>query len=228
MPKEWRARAARNQKEQCVILGCFKNRTGLANYCAKHKKRIVQYGHPEGRTIHKMWYKREKEEVSKLIAVNIDEHVQLNSCIDAVHRLLLCPYGHFPKDLTAMQIQRIKEAGVTAEDIVTEVAAVWLFAERYPGMLPLDERLTYQIGRSVLKLASTFKFKWRDSGSNCVTNEYDRYTGQDCRDIGRLLRQMLGMLSVSIAAHIVYEEEKAIGKEKEEPELFKSIYNEGA
>lgn len=121
-----------------------KSNKGRSVYCKKHKSALFKYGHPEGRSIRFVEYEREFEEVSLLFRRNKD-HKALKAACDWIEEFVLDaekgvhPFGN-------SDISRVREKGSDFIGILTELAALWVFSQRYPKALEDDIRLTVALG----------------------------------------------------------------------------------
>lgn len=121
-----------------------KSNKGRSVYCSKHKSALNRFGHPEGRPIRFVEYEREFEEVSLLFRRNKD-HKALKAACEWLEEFVtdaekgVHPFGNG-------DIARVREKGSAYIDILTELSAIWVFAQRYPKALEDDIRLTVALG----------------------------------------------------------------------------------
>lgn len=121
-----------------------KSNKGRSVYCQKHKSALFAYGHPEGRPIRFFEYEREYNEVSLLFKRNLG-HKALKAACEWLEEFItdaeknIHPFGN-------SDISRIREKGSEYLDILTELAAIWVFAQRSPKALEDDIRLTVALG----------------------------------------------------------------------------------
>lgn len=129
----------------------LRSNKGRSVYCPKHKLALAKFGHPEGRSIRFLEYEREFEEVSLLFRRNKD-HKALKAACDWLEEFVtdaekgVHPFGNG-------DIARVREKGSDFLGILTELAAIWTFSQRYPKALEDDIRLTVALGIVFFKYA---------------------------------------------------------------------------
>ena len=97
----------------------------------------------------------------------------------------------------AREISRLSNANVSALQVLIEASALFLFSQRNPKSLVDDDRLSYQIGISVLRLAEQFTYT-----NSRGTKAHKKPSGTDRKAIGKHLRESLGLYFFNITAAI--------------------------
>lgn len=140
--KTLEARLIRNGLEQCFTDDCIKPRHGLSRYCSMCKYRRYFYGWSGGRKIKPSEYTTEKRMVAALINMNRDGR-SIGYALDFLDNWL--KYG---LDL----VQGLHDDGVTAEDVLVESGALYLYMRKNPRLIPGWTALTHAIGLNVIRL----------------------------------------------------------------------------
>lgn len=183
----------RNTGKQCKASGCYNPRRNLGGYCKQHYRKAYLYGDPNGKAILTNDYRREIEDVSKLIDDNLEHPAVLasssllQSWLDLALNNKPCICGH--------EVSRVASEA-KALDILKATSALWLYADRNPSRFIDDLSLTYQLGITFLKCA---KYKKTTSFSGKL--QAIPPNGKVRRAIGQNLRNILGLFYVNIASH---------------------------
>lgn len=192
-----------NASKRCNAQGCFHNRRkGVTGYCQPHERARNLYGHPLGKFIRPRDYSAEKAEVTDFV-----EKYQEHPSITVTMKWLKGWLEDAQKGKAmqaAREIYRLADYGVTANDILIETAAIWLYATRFPNRLPDDERLTYALGIGMLSLAPLYNTYQYTNGVEKKRSK--RVPGKARKLIGRQLRSELSILYMRIAERIQEEQ----------------------
>ena len=140
--KTLETRLLKNRLEVCFTDGCNRPRHGLSRYCSMCKYRRYFYGWPGGRKIKPKEYTAEKKMVQALIDKNRDKE----SIKYALNFL-----GQWLKNGFDL-VQGLREAWVTAEQVLVESAALYVYMQRNPRLVPGWTALTHAIGLNVIRL----------------------------------------------------------------------------
>lgn len=141
-----------NSLNHCSLPGCGRPRTGLNAWCRQHLDRARQYGHPSAQPFRPSAWTSERKEVSSLLASNADHPGLLQVCqflADWMARA--AADGHAFKG--AQEVARLVRHGVTALQVVTEVAAFVLWHSARPTTFPTDRAVDFALSRAVFMLA---------------------------------------------------------------------------
>lgn len=200
---------ARLRHLPCAVPGCSKNRLGVAQYCHAHAGRLYTYGHPQGIPIPRDIYADELREVRELFTSNKD-HPGLISVVHWIESWVEAASNHEAPAGNAIfgriHVKRIHgREGLTALDILTEIAAIWVFATRYPQRLPDDQRLTFALSRNVARLATLEKVQYGNTKSKTTKNP----TVAELRGVGLRIRQTLGLFLINVVESLKRKAEKA-------------------
>lgn len=191
----------RNRYMRCKAQGCTDLRYNLGGYCRSHFKKANLYGDPFGKSLRRSEYKREFEEVTDLITRNIS-HEATETALKFIQGWLdRAASGQ--SCVMASEITRLAHGGVSALDILIEASAVFLYSQRKPRSLPDDDRLSYQIGIAILRLAEQRSYIAR-SGKKA----HRRASGTDRKALGKHLRQTLGLFLFNVTATINRKEQE--------------------
>ena len=140
--KTLEARLIRNGLEQCFTDGCIKPRHGLSRYCSMCKYKRYFHGWSGGRKIKPSEYATEKRMVAALIDKNRDGR-SIGYALGFLDNWLKNGL-----DL----VQGLHDAGVTAEDVLVESGAMYLYMRKNPRLIPGWTALAHAIGLNVIRL----------------------------------------------------------------------------
>ena len=211
-------RSITTKKKPCDVPQCPNRRVYVGRYCAFHQLRNRAYGNPFGRSI-------SKEEVAPYLKIvrRTLKQLQANASVVAAMdtlRPLLDPGAEptMPKPLRLnarwllhRELRRIEDEGAKVEEALAATAAVWMFALRNPRELPDDIRLTYALGRAVLKLRrlACSRVYWNDELQR-EEKTYRAVPGLASRLLGQRVRRQLGVFFLNLVAHIDQQHEAAL------------------
>jgi hypothetical protein len=194
---------ARNEALPCDVEGCGRRRNRLSRWCGSHRNRAGRSGHPLQRTILPYQWRTEKIDVRELLTANPTHRGLL-----LAEKFLadwLANRGRFAVVTKAHPVREaLRRHGATPRDVVIAASAIWLFAERYPTVLPDDERLTHAMARAVIGLMPAER---RRTPRGNV--EHRRPGTAARREIGEVLRGELGVLFQNIAHAVQHKDERA-------------------
>ncbi|UCV01870.1 hypothetical protein [Dechloromonas denitrificans] len=199
---------ARLSKELCSIPGCTRNRLGVNQYCNAHSIKSIRYGHPQGHTIPRAEYQKELNEVLEMFQGHKD-HPGLVSVLRWIDDWIeVASNGEAPAGnyiFGRIHVKRIQGRDISALDILAEVAAVWVYAQRFPQSLPDDNRLTYALARNVARLATFEKAKY-----GITKTKSTKYpTALELRGVGERIRQTLALFLINVVKSLEAKAEKA-------------------
>lgn len=89
---------------------------------------------------------------------------------------------------------RLHAQSISPLDILKEVAAVWLYAHKYPNFLPDDQRLTFALARNAGRLATFERRAYGASGTKSIRHPPAR----EAREMGEHIRQSLARFFVHL------------------------------
>ncbi|HKJ88542.1 MAG TPA: hypothetical protein VKA48_08540 [Gammaproteobacteria bacterium] len=195
---ELRTQQAQNAGRQCAVPGCVKNRHGIGHHCKAHGNRKRVFGHPEGRRIRRSEYLSEAANVTLFLTKHAD-----HPGIEAADRfaenwLLSGGLSHVPGHT---EVDRLRGAGVTPEDVINELLAIWLhlrWASKHVSWLGSEETQVRAIGTALLHLASRTHTYTTASGQR----RYKVLPGYLRRDVGRYFVQALAPFAANVMAGI--------------------------
>lgn len=191
----------RNSYHRCKAHSCSNPRFNLSGYCRSHFKKANLYGDPHGKSLRHSEYLKEYEDVSAIISNNI-EHLATQTALKFIQAWLDKSVSG-QACFMAREIARLSNDGVSAVRILSETAAVFLYSQRKPNSLPDDDRLSYQIGIAILRLAEQYSY----IASN-GKKSHRKASGTDRKAIGRYLRESLGLFLFNVTAAINRREQE--------------------
>lgn len=146
------ARARDNEQSRCTVMGCSVHRDGFSNLCAKHRDVQSLHGHPLAKRIQPTEWKQERLEVAAMYAANVG-HPGLQRGLEYVQGL----FDHHKAGTQAprvdAEVRRLITYGVAPLDVMTEVAAIFTFAQRRNARIPDVKAETHLMSSGVLRLA---------------------------------------------------------------------------
>jgi hypothetical protein len=203
---------ANNEKLICKYPGCNNHRYGFTGYCDAHRaisRRVLFYGHVNGRRIKRREYPAEFNEVRELVTLHV-EHPAIATGIEHVSAWLKLAIS--PLDCIARRVAfRLIDHQVPAQDILVELIAAWLYwwrrRDRMPNREGWNEKRTLPL-----------HLGWCVNGLVRPDGQYIRYT--DVEALGRMFLERLAGLFVNVARSL---EKKADKRRAEQDALREPI-----
>lgn len=202
MPKpSIQERSALLSKKPCSVPGCDGLRSGVTQYCGRHHHPATLYGHPLGRAIPRKEYAKEVNEVTALLASNPD-HPGLTAVLRWLNEWMSqavtgdAPCGN-------EMFSHMQQQGLSALEILTEICAVWVYAQRNPHRLPDDMRLTYALARNPVRLGM-FQQVTRRNGRKMTKHP----KAVEMRESGKRIRHTLALFLINILDSLKRREEQ--------------------
>jgi len=188
----------------------------VAAHCSDHGRRLTYFGSTSGRAIQKQeiapYVKLARQAIKKLGASQA-----VVAALDTM-RTLLNP-GEEPAMPRPLRMNErwllwrelLRLHNVTPHEALAATAGVWMYAIRNPRDLPDDARLTYALGRAVLKLRAfeVVGSHWNDALQREET-KYRVLPGLASGLLGRRIRKSLGVFYLSLARFIDQQHEAAL------------------
>ena len=180
----------------CRIPGCKSPRMG-ATLCDRHRKFRRKYGDPQGHKLLAKNYTSERRQVAALFAAYPEHPGVLDAC-RWLRAWLDASIAGDKSQPGYVHVARLHRWEVQPLAILSEVCAVWLYAQRNPHALPDDQRLTFALAVAMLLLAPKDYLKsWF---YKCGERRHYREAGyEDRKAIGDHLRLTLARLLVNVA-----------------------------
>lgn len=192
-----------NTQRPCAHARCTKPRHGIGKYCAAHGKASKLYGSPTAKRVRRFEYKTELKEVRAIIRKNRENPAVVEALRFLEDWLQRAARGE--RVPAREQMDHIYTAGAGALDVLTEVAAVWLFYMRRPHHYDDGPELTMQLAAAVIHLRAR-----RASYLNKDGSYRYRPVGAIARkECGGLIRERLGFLLNSISQRVFQDELEA-------------------
>lgn len=150
---------ARHAGHPCRVSGCRRSRDTVSPYCWKHRQLGARYGSPTQKAIFPRDYQIERDLVADLITKNL-HHPGIASGIEFFRSWMIhasegtkdVPAKAIFKALTESTIGKSKEGQkVTAQWLLEEAAAVFLFARWNPSKVEEGKPLRYTLARAVMR-----------------------------------------------------------------------------
>ncbi len=181
--------AINNEKKLCSVKGCTNNRHIISRFCNKHKQRQTNQGHPTALPIRRKDYAIEKQEVTNIIELNI-ENQAIQHGIEFFDKTMKDSISIPESELWLY----LSDAGVTGKELLIEASAIYLLSERNRLILD-DNHLTTQIGNKVVRVKGY-------RGGHL-------YGGQ-CKKVGKFIRENIGIVLLNIcrSANVIEIEEQ--------------------
>lgn len=198
---------AANSLHLCALPGCSERRSKLANYCASHALRAARFGHPNALPVPPSRYVTERLEVAALVAANQNHPavVAARSYLEGWMQTAAVDESAFKG---AEQIARLVRNGVTATEVLLEVAALWSHSSTHGGLLPDDRARDVAISRAVFRLCPLPRRQtYRSSSAN--HNYALRPRASALAYVGRHLREVLAVTLVNIHSAVTARHERA-------------------
>jgi hypothetical protein len=202
-----RALAARRSGIPCRVIGCKnpRDRSSYSAYCRRHHTARLRYGHEQGRRIFGKAYRRERDEVRALFDAHPD-HIGVQHATQFI--------ADWMRDASegrnvpgAMHVARLQRQGIDPREALIETCALFAYAWRNPYALPSDQRLTYHLAISMLRLAPRDRLRAYRSGARVYVKYHDA-GATDRAAIGNHLRQQLARLYGNVAATLERREQQ--------------------
>lgn len=173
-----------NKQKLCSVCNCYRH--GLSAYCHKHNQRAITFGHPLGYGLKKKDYEGEVKLIAKLFEHN-PNHLGLQEGI------LFFDNWHGP---CPDRLFFLRSNGVTPEQLLIEVSAVWLFGSSEPNhLIKSDRHLICLLGQRVLNYK-----RGRNAPKITVESAY--------RHTGYYIYNNIGILLINIAKSIIKNQEE--------------------
>jgi hypothetical protein len=208
----FRQSTAKNEALFCKYPGCNNHRYGFTGYCDAHRsisRRVLFYGHVNGRRIKRREYPSEFNEVRELITLNT-EHPAIAGGIEHVSAWLKLATS--PLDCTARRIAfRLIDGKVPPEAVLIALIAAWLYWWRRKDSMPNREGWNE-------KRTLPLHLGWCVNGLVKPDGQYISHT--DVEALGRMFLERLAGLFVNVARSL---ERKAEKKRAEEDALSQPI-----
>jgi len=159
MSDDARQRAVYNKRLPCSVKLCPKKRTFTAQFCCTHQLRRRLHGHHLGRHIQKKEYTPYLKTVRAFLTKH-QHHAAVKAALEIMASLLAPPKEEpqgkplrlNPSWQLWRELWRLKQEGVTPQEALEVVLAVWLYSYHFPHQLRDDKRLDYALAASVFRL----------------------------------------------------------------------------
>jgi len=168
---------------RCTVDDCEGYCIPPSRFCPAHRLRFLRHGDTSGRTIRLRELKPFNDLAERLLCTYASRP-DTAAAVQWCERLLTARLD----ERTTRELARLRRGGVTGADVLCAGLAQWAYAERFPASLPDDVRLTYALGRAVVRLRRQPSVFTRGS----LTKRYSRYVpGAVFRELGMILREAL-------------------------------------
>jgi len=119
----------------------------MSRFCSKHLKAITVHGHTSGRAI-----RAHELRPYRRLAADLLKTYRDRQDTSAALRWLQKMLDVLPEDEAGVELARLKSAGVTPEEMFCAALSIWAFHRDRPRSLPDDARLTFALGRAIVRL----------------------------------------------------------------------------
>lgn len=204
-------------RTMCDVDGCGYPRNAWCKYCKKHDQRNQRTGDPRGNTVKRSELHKHRAAVEEMLGRN-PSHPNIEQALAWLrHRLENAHQRRVQRTMPAAfrvenLFHRLHQRGVTAQDVLSTVCALWLLRESVPERFVSDRHFWHQLGKAVHALAP---FR-RPDGSMPHNNAVDLTVGARER-LAADLREALGALPLRIARHIHESRPRSYGGVKAPP-----------
>jgi hypothetical protein len=127
--------------------GCTQIAHGMSRFCAKHLKAITVHGHTEGRAI-----RAHELKPYRALAANLLRTYGERKDVQAALQWLQMMLDVSPEDEPGVELARLKAEGVTCKEVFRAALSIYAFHRDRPRSLPDDARLTFALGRAIVRL----------------------------------------------------------------------------
>jgi len=151
----------------------------VSQFCAYHRGHYLRHGDANGRAItaHELT-------TFRTLATHLLSTYGARADVQAGLRWIALLLSSRPNPQTGVELARLQAGRVTSEEVLHAVLTLQAFADRFPGSLPDDARLTFALARGVLKLRK--KPNRKDTSRIAI------------RTLGLLLREALSVLLIRL------------------------------
>jgi hypothetical protein len=179
-----------NEAKNCKAKGCNRKRITYSSYCNMHGLRVFSYGDVEGRRIYPKEYQSERMKVQQLLQAN-SNHEGIKQGVAFFSQWIesACTTGGV---LAQRAVLRLQDEGIKGEELLEEVAALYLFSWSYPWVLQEGLPLDYACGIAVLT----------KSHRRCGYTSIKGVKMSIRRQVGKYVREKIGRLLFNIVSTI--------------------------
>ncbi len=142
---------AANEALPCSLSSCRRPRSGLSAWCRTCTGPALRYGHPLAKPLRPSRWARQRAEVEALFAAHSDHpgKRQVEQSLQAW--MVDATNGGTYKGAT--EVRRLAAAGVSAERLLVELCAAWVFQTDEPRHWPDDRSRAVFLSRAICSLA---------------------------------------------------------------------------
>lgn len=147
-----------NETDYCSIPGCHEHRYSLSKWCQRHLSTYQRNGDPLGLPVRPQQWKHYRAKVEALLASNGD-HQGLAHAVRFVQQWmnqadqLDREVGLKAPMAWAAEVARLKRAGVSPLQVISELAAAWSYLEDHPRVCRSDSHRTFTLSKAILSMA---------------------------------------------------------------------------
>lgn len=186
-----------NEANHCVIPMCHGHRHSLSKWCLRHLSTYERTGDPQGVNIRATQWKHYRTRVHDLLTSNSD-HPGLVRATSFIQGWMVSAEAQASTHQWAKEASRLHRNGVTAIQVITELAACWSYLQDNPRLCKSDNQLVFTLSKAVLGLTPRprrFTVKDNLQGSNGYAI---RAKPAALAYIGKHLSQVLSALLVNV------------------------------
>lgn len=167
----------RNEQRPCAVRSCDKNRSGLAKYCANHKKTRDRLGHPEARFPYPKDFREELEVVRDIFATNRDNPLYKEGLKTLEQWITMAQQGKVKVPGTRF-VLRLADEQADLEELLARIVAVFIMGYNQPNFFPNDQAITFALAIQVIR----------------ATPHNGEYRVSEARETGQYIRNKMGLL----------------------------------
>jgi hypothetical protein len=134
-------------RRPCRVDECTQMAQTVSRFCPRHLKAFTRHGHEEGRAI-RTFELRPYRALAATLLKRFGDRRDVKAALQWLQKML----DKSPEDAAGVELQRLKSQGVTPAEMFRAALAVWAFHRDRPRSLPDDARLTYALGRTIVRL----------------------------------------------------------------------------
>lgn len=198
-------RKAENMARPCSHPGCPRHRRSVSTYCDKHERALSRWGAPDAKFIRPSRMNGWRRGIRALVLAN-PHHPGLREGVRIVDHWLHARGAFADPGRTLGHRERLRKAGVTATDVVVELATVRAFFDAH-RMDDSGHRLAFAMSQSILRLAPRATCISKKTGKPYL-DQYNRPTV--LREIAPVLMARIGILVLNLAAALHDEAKREV------------------
>jgi hypothetical protein len=119
----------------------------MSRFCGRHLKLFTVHGHEQGRAIRAHELRPYRALAARLLKTYRDRQ-DVSAALQWLGKMLRMS----PEDEAGVELARLRDAGVSADEMFCAALSIYAFHRDRPRSLPDDARLTFALGRAIVRL----------------------------------------------------------------------------